>query len=147
MSSMSVGAVSSFAGRAHTSKCARSPLSFSPLAIRPLDIRRCPGHVIPLSTSPPRPGIGFQGKNGGGKKAEKDGARVFGEVRLPQTRRILRLFFPSPSPPFTRLPRAFFLLFSLPSDARLPSGCSYVHVSYRGTKDVGIDQSPPRLRK
>jgi len=29
------------------------------------------------------------------------------------------------SPPFTRLPRAFFLLFSLPSDARLPSGCSY----------------------
>lgn len=43
-------------------------------------------------------GIGFKGgrRNGGGKKAEKDGARVFGEVRLPQTRRILRLFFPSP---------------------------------------------------
>lgn len=49
---MSVGAVSSLAGRAHTSKCARSALSFSPLAIRPLDIRRSPGHVIPLSASP-----------------------------------------------------------------------------------------------
>lgn len=61
-------------------------------------------------------GIGFKGgrRNGGGKKAEKDGARVFGEVRLPQTRRILRLFFPSPLPPASsrsRHPRVFLLLF------------------------------------
>lgn len=101
---MSVGAVSSLAGREHTSKCARkcslflsfghSPTRYSPVS-QPRD--------SPLGLLSPRPGIGFQGrKYGGGKKTEKDGAGVFGEVRLPQTRRILRLFFPSPSPPFAR---------------------------------------------
>lgn len=97
--------------RTHQSARA-SALSFSPLAIRPLDIRRCPSHVIPLSASSPRPGIGFQErKNGGGKKAEKDGARVFGEVRLPQTRRILRLSFPSPSPSSHTSPAPSFSFF------------------------------------
>lgn len=112
-------------------------LSFSLLVVRPLDIRRCPGHVIPLCL-PSRIWHRFSweeedGKGGGRKKAEKDGARIFGEVRLPQTRGILRLCFPSSSrsllspslpPPLARISFSFFHF--LP---RLPSGCSYVHVS------------------
>lgn len=58
-------------------------------------------------------------------------------------------FLPLPIATFASRATSFFLFFFLPrpSDARLPLGCSYVHVSYRGTEDVSIDQSPPRLRK
>lgn len=79
---------------------------------------------------------------GRGKKAEKDGARVFCEVRLPQTRRILRLFFPSVAsfvlrlllfspPPPSPFSLSLFPFFLLPSDARLPSRCSYVQLASR----------------
>jgi len=82
------------------------------------------------------------GGRGGGGEAEKDGARVFGEVRLPQTRGILRLFSLRarrfPPPPLVAAPLSFFFLFSLPSDARLPSGCSYVHVSYREERKTRV---------
>lgn len=71
--------------------------------------------------------------------AECDYRRLAESFGFPSPlRRLLSLAIPASS---------FSFFFSLPSDAKLPSGCSYVHVSYRGTKDVGIDQSSPRLRK
>lgn len=78
----------------------------------------------------------------GGKRRSKSLRRsaITADSRNPSA------FLPLPVASFTTQATSFFF-FSLPSDARLPSGCSYVHVSYRGTKDVSIDQSPTRLRK
>lgn len=159
-SSTSVGAVSSLAGRAHTSKCARSVLSllffvaythththtyflsFSLLVVRPLDIRRCPGHVIPLRL-PSRiwhrfsweeeDGKGQEGRRR--KKTEQESSAKCDYRRLAESFGFASLLRRVPS-------------FRLPSLSRSPASLSPFFTSFRGyRRDVPTCTSRSEERK
>lgn len=107
-------------------------LSLSPLVVRPLDIRRCPGHVIPLRlpsrlwhrfSREEEDGKGEEGRRR--KKTEQESSAKCDYRRLAEsfgfTSLLRRTSFRLP--PARRISFSFFHF--LP---RLPSGCSYVHV-------------------